>query len=666
MLNPFFSSSHFSVLDKETICKNLYREWLVGNGLGSYSSGTISGILSKRYHGIFVISQMPSLERTLFVSKIEETLEIEGVVYHLGTNKWFGRDDLFPKGYVHLEYFYLDENIPVWIYKCDNIYIEKKIFMPHEKNSVYITYKILSPHHKIPIKIQCNIFVNNRNFHSLANNINIIAKENHNSIDFYSLNHNYLFCIKSNFIQNKIENIIYYNYELQEEKDRGFDYMENHCLGVSLISDFNIENTSEIIISSTNNEPYESSKIVQNHLKDKNQIIIKHWNKEKIYTPDWIQQLLYAVNTFIVKRAHIQNKKAHSIIAGYHWFGDWGRDTMISLPGLCCVTGQMEIAKSILENYARYIDNGMIPNRFSDDGKFLDYNTVDATLWFFEAIYHYYSETKDILFLEKIYPILDNVIDYHIKGTRYQIKCDQKDGLLYAGELGFQLTWMDAKIGDFVVTPRIGKPVEVNALWYNALKNMERFSEDLGMQSKKFNDLSQIVEQGFLNFWNEEEGYCYDVLNSPNGNDKSLRPNQIIALSLNHCPLSQFQKKSIIDICGRYLVSYFGVRSLAKFSAQYKGCYFGSPFERDYSYHQGTSWSWLLGNYAIAYYNVTKNASVAIGFLEPLEKHINEAGIGFISEIFDADAPFLPRGCIAQAWGVAETLRAWKFLSKKL
>ena len=668
MLDPIVPpSSHFSLLDKETIHKNLYWEWLVGNGLGSYSSGTISGVLTKRYHGVLISAQNPPLGRKLFVSKIEETIDINGNIYLLSANKWSGREDLYPKGYIHLEYFYLDENIPVWIYKCDDTYIEKKIFMPYGINSVYITYKLLVSKNRTPVKIKCDIFVNNRDFHSLSNTIDIKAEYNDDFINFVSLNHGYLFGLKSNFIEKKLENTVYYNYELQEEKNRGFDFLENHSYAVSLVTELNQKMIAEIIVNSDHLLTFESSDKVQNKLKTRNQILVQNWNKENLFSPNWIKQILYSVDIFIVKRAHAKNKNAQSIIAGYHWFGDWGRDTMISLPGLCCATGQTETAKTILENYAKYIDSGMIPNRFPDNGETPDYNTVDATLWFFEAVSHYYNETKDKIFLKNIFPILADVVDWHIKGTRYRIKCDPTDGLLYAGEPGCQLTWMDAKIGDYVVTPRIGKPIEVNALWYNALKNMENFSEILGMNSEKFNRLSKLTEQGFLRYWNDETGYCFDVLDTPNGkHDELLRPNQIIALSLKFCPLNEFQKRSIIDICGRYLVSYFGVRSLAKFSDQYKGHYFGSPFERDCSYHQGTLWSWLLGNYAIAYYNVTKNASVAIGFLEPLERHINEAGVGFISEIFDADNPYLPRGCIAQAWGVAETLRAWKYLSQKL
>lgn len=657
-----YNFNNFCVLNKEKIQKNLYYEWLVGNGLGSYSSGTVSGILNKRYHGIFVLSKSPPLQRVLLVSKIEESIEIEGNLYLLSANKWLNSYEIIPKGFIHLECFYLQENIPVWIYNCNETYIEKKIFMPREVNSVYITYKIISSKSKLPVKLKCNIFANNRDFHSLSKkSINIYSKKNLNFIELYSQQEESLFHISTDFNESNIENITYFQYELQEEKNRGYDFVENHILVASTTTNLFLNAQNTIIISSENKKEHQNTDSIERCLKLENKTIIDNWNKENIYTPKWLKQILYAVNVFIVKRSNSQ-----SIIAGYHWFGDWGRDTMISLPGLCCSVGQTNIAKSILENYANYVNNGMLPNCFPDNDQDISYNTVDAALWFIEAVSNYYSETNDFLFLKKIYPILNEIIDYYINGTRFKIKCDMKDGLLYAGESGNQLTWMDAKIGDLVVTPRIGKPIEINALWYNALKNMQLFSDILNENSKKFEKIYRITEKGFLRFWNEEQGYCYDVLDSITGNDLTLRPNQIFALSLKYCPLSQFQKRSIIDICGRYLVSYFGVRTLAKHSEFYKGNYIGSQLERDQAYHQGTIWSWLLGNYAIAYYNVTKNASVAIGFLEPLEKHINDAGIGFISEIFDAEEPFLPRGCIAQAWSVAETIRAWRFLSLKL
>ena len=670
MLEPKKNSEHFCYLNKESIQQDIYREWLIGNGLGSYASGTISGILNKRYHGLFIYSDKPPLSRKLYVSKIEETIEIENQLFLLSSNKWASDNNLFPKGFIHLECFYLDENIPVWVYNCHGTFIEKRIIVPIEQNIVYITYKLLSTNTDKVIKLKCDVFVNNRNFHHLSNlnYINIKSIENGNSIDFLNHQNDFLFEINSNFLTSKIENILYSNYDLQEEFNRGFDHIENHILGSSFYTKLKLNEISEIKISTNKYQEKNNFNSVNSiqEIKKQNQILLQNWKKTTKYTPNWIEQLIYSVNIFIVNRANQKDKKAKSILAGYHWFGDWGRDTMISLPGLCCATEQFDIAKSILENYSHYISEGMLPNRFPDDSEIPDYNTVDATMWFFEAISNYFKLTQDLPFLKEIYSKLENIIEHHLKGTRFHIKCDPNDGLLFAGQEGCQLTWMDAKIGNYVVTPRIGKTIEVNALWYNAIKNMEYFADILNQDNKKYSQLSNLIEQGFERFWNENLGYCYDVIDGPNGNDETLRPNQIIAVSLNYSPLNQYQKRNIIDICGKNLVSFFGVKSLSKNSNDYKNKYIGTPFERDSAYHQGTIWSWLLGNYAIAYYNVTLNAYVAIGFLEPLEKHINEAGIGFISEIFDAESPYKPRGCIAQAWGVAETLRAWKFLSNKL
>ncbi|APJ05122.1 hypothetical protein AXG55_07170 [Silvanigrella aquatica] len=654
-------------MESHVVLKHPEREWLIGNGLGSYSSGTISGILTRRYHGVFVAIAKSQLNRYLYVPKIEETIEINGISYLLGTNKWLNREDFFPDGYKYIKYFYLDENIPTWIYQCGDIFIEKKIFMPYEKNSTYVIYRNLTPHENISIKIKCDVFINNRSFHSLNSEINFQTFKNNNKFEFYSNSNEFLFFINSNMLDSHLENLIYYNYELEEEKNRGFPYVENHSLAVSLETNLNTNKSFHILISSDPEERETSIPIEEKNIKQKNKILLKNWDTKKYQTPSWIKQLIYSIPAFIIDRSRSTYPNAKGILAGYHWFGDWGRDTMISLSGLCLTTGQIEIAKSILENYARYIDCGMIPNRFPDEGHTPDYNTADASLWFIEAVFQYFNQTKDKEFLKRIYPQLESILHAHIEGTRYQIHCDPKDGLLYAGVEGSQLTWMDAKIDKFVVTPRIGKPIEINALWYNALKNMYEFSEILSISNKKWNDLAHITERGLLRFWNEDEGYCFDVLETPhNENDATLRPNQIIALSLRHCPFNLMQQRSMIDICGKYLVSFFGVKSLSKFSKQYRGHYFGSPFDRDCAYHQGTSWSWLLGNYAIAYYKVTKNARVAIGFLEPLQKHINEAGIGYISEIFDAESPYTPRGCIAQAWGVAETLRAWRFLSERI
>ena len=322
----------------------------------------------------------------------------------------------------------------------------------------------------------------------------------------------------------------------------------------------------------------------------------------------------------------------------FHWFGDWGRDTMIALPGLTLSTGRPDVARSILLTFAQFVDQGVLPNRFPDGNNLPEYNTVDATLWYFQAIRAYYDATGDDDLLRQLFPVLAEIIDWHQRGTRYQIHVDPADGLLYAGEPRVQLTWMDAKVEDWVVTPRIGKPIEVNTLWYGALRSQSHFAHILN-QPNPYGHMADRVAQSFSRFWNPDTGYGYDVLDGPDGNDPSLRPNQIFAVSLPDSPLSPDHP-------------------------DYQGHYGGNQFQRDGAYHQGTVWGWLLGPFALAHYRVYQDPAQALQFLQPLAHHLHAHGLGTISEIFDGDVPFAPRGCIAQAWSVAETLRAWTEIMK--
>jgi predicted glycogen debranching enzyme len=306
----------------------------------------------------------------------------------------------------------------------------------------------------------------------------------------------------------------------------------------------------------------------------------------------------------------------------------------------------------------------MLPNRFPDAGEKPEYNTVDATLWYFEAIRAYCDETGDRDLLVKLYPILTEIINWHIKGTRYNIHMDQSDGLLYAGEKGVQLTWMDAKIGDWVVTPRVGKPVEINALWYNALRTMTKFARQLKKPYKDYEAAADHASKGFKRFWNDETGYCYDVLDGPDGNDGSLRPNQIFAVSLLESPLTQPQQKAVVDICARHLLTSHGLRSLAPNHPDYQGHYGGGQRQRDSAYHQGTVWGWLLGPFVLAHLRVYNDPEMAREFLEPMSQQLLSHGVGSLSEIFDGDVPMNPRGCIAQAWTVGEVLRTWLAMKK--
>jgi predicted glycogen debranching enzyme len=338
---------------------------------------------------------------------------------------------------------------------------------------------------------------------------------------------------------------------------------------------------------------------------------------------------------------------------------------MISLAGLTTSTGRANIAKSILMTFAQYVDRGMLPNNFPEIGETPGYNTVDATLWYFEAIRSYYRTTGDNLLVLELFPVLQEIIDWHIRGTRYNIHLDPQDGLIYAGEEGVQLTWMDAKIDNWVVTPRIGKPVEINALWYNALRIMEEFADLLGMSSDHYRESAEQTKSGFNRFWNYKSGYCYDVLDGPAGDDPSLRPNQIISASLFYSPLDTFQIRAVVDVCSRHLLTPYGLRSLSPVqdpghpNPNYIGRYGGNRRKRDTAYHQGTVWAWLLGPFICAHLRAYRDPVQAKKFMKPIIEQLTTHGIGSISEIFDGNTPFSPRGCIAQAWSVAEILRVW-------
>jgi predicted glycogen debranching enzyme len=376
--------------------------------------------------------------------------------------------------------------------------------------------------------------------------------------------------------------------------------------------------------------------------------------------------MAFAADQFIVDRPSEQDDdhQGRTVIAGYHWFSDWGRDTMIALPGLTMVTGRHKLAADILRTFNKYVNQGMLPNRFPDIGQIPEYNTVDATLWFFEAVRAYYEFTNDQDLVAELYPSLEDIVSWHEKGTRYNIHVDPNDGLVYAGEEGVQLTWMDAKVDDWVVTPRAGKPVEINALWYNAQRSMAGFAELLGMDGSVYVEMAEKVQANFYRYWNQALGYYFDVLDTPNGDDPSLRPNQIFAVSLYHSPLEYHHQKAVVDACTEHLLTPFGLRSLAPHEKEYTSIYGGDRYKRDAAYHQGTVWGWLIGPYIQAHLKVYQDTSKAQEILTNFISQLPEFGVGSIGEIFDGDAPHEPRGCIAQAWSVAEALRAVYLLEK--
>ncbi len=638
------------------------REWLVTNGIGGFASGTIAGSQTRRYHGLLVAALQPPVGRTQLVSTIDEIVHYAGEDFSLATDRW-ASGAVDPKGVLLLEDFHLEGTTPVWTYALADALLEKRIWMRQGENTTYIQYTVVRSSSALEMELKA--FVNYRGFHSLTHagdwHMNITPVDR--GVKVLAYDGATPFYLKSSTASCEPRHEWYLGCYFPEETERGLSDREDHLFAALFRTRLEVGSSATFVVSaeaaaSLDNETARAERANQD-VK-----LFHDWQKKNEAlageAPSWIWQLILAADQFIVNRSLPEEPDGRSIIAGYHWFGDWGRDTMIALPGLTLTTGRAEVARQILIAFSRYVDRGMLPNNFPDAEGKPEYNTVDAGLWYFEAVRQYLAVAQDAATLQRLFPVLASMIDAHIAGTRFHIRVDPSDGLLYAGEPGVQLTWMDAKIGDWVVTPRTGKPVEINALWINALETMAGFARLLGKSSDSYEKLAAKARNSFQKFWNAARNCCFDVIDSQGiGNDAALRPNQIFAVSLPLSPLTPEQQKAVVDVCARHFLTSHGLRSLAPGEPGYSGHYGGSPRDRDAAYHQGTVWGWLLGPFALAHYRVYKDREAALRFLEPLGRQIYASGLGTLSEIFDGDAPFTPRGCIAQAWTVAEVLRAW-------
>ncbi len=646
------------------ICGNLAtaesREWLCTNGIGGFASGTVAGLLTRRYHGLLVAALKPPLGRTLLVAKMDETAEYDGLRCALSTNRW-ADSAVDPHGYREIERFRLEGTTPAWTYAIADALFEKRVWMEQGANTTYVQYRLLRAREHAVLELKA--LVNYRDYHSTTRGDGWImgVEQLPAGLRVVAFDGAQPFVLLAEGTEVRGSHEWCHGFDLAAERERGLDARDDH-LHVGTFRGVLAPGATLTLVLSTEAAPSLDGGSAWRRRTQHEEKLLDHWRKAHPVTgkaPAWIQHLVLAADQFVVRRPLPGDPEGMSVIAGYHWFGDWGRDTMISLPGLSISTGRPEVAKRMLTTFACFVDQGMLPNRFPDAAETPEYNTVDATLWYFEAVRAYHAATGDDGLLHDLFPVLEEIIRWHRQGTRYGIAVDPRDGLLRSGESGVQLTWMDAKVGDWVVTPRTGKAVEINALWHNALCAMTVFARRLGRPVKAWESLADQALAGFARFWNERSGYCYDVLDGPDGNDDSLRPNQILAVSLATSPLSPHQQRQVVNACARKLLTSFGLRSLAPDHPQYRGRYGGGPWERDSAYHQGTVWGWLLGPFALAHLRVYKDPETALAFLQPLAHHVGDYGVGSIAEIFDGDPPFIPRGCIAQAWSVSETLRAW-------
>src|SRR5258705_7604122 len=652
----------------QNICRDLEaaqtREWLETNGLGGFASSTIVGLNTRRYHGLLTAATKPPVGRMVLLSKFEEALIIDGKRYELSANQYPGT--VHPQGFQLQTSFRLDP-FPIFTYEVEGMEIEKSVFMVQGENTTVVQYEFRHskgpPADSLRYTFELRPLIAFRDYHSTTHenstlNSHVEIEDGRASIAPYADLPTLYFAHDAGEIETRGD--WYRNFEYRVEQERGLDFHEDLFSPFSLT--FAIDQTvlakrssaRVSIVASTDHRDAKQANTYRKAEIKRRQAITQSAPRDN----DLVRALTVAADQYVVARG-----EQKTIIAGYHWFADWGRDTMIALPGLTLATGRFEIAKSILLEFAKHVDRGMLPNRFPDAGETPEYNTVDATLWLFEAVRALVHYTSDFDFVrDNLYEVLRDIVEWHVRGTRYSIHVDT-DGLLFSGAPDVQLTWMDAKVGDWVVTPRTGKAVEIQALWYNALRVMEDLAEKFGDKAhqKRYKTMAASARKTFNEqFWNEQTGCLYDVVNGGEC-DASIRPNQVLAISLTNSMVPKARAKSILRVVECELLTPRGLRTLSPNDSRYIGRYEGDPRSRDGPYHQDTVWPWLRGPFITAYvktFGVNVGRQFAIEWLSTFQDHLSEACLGQVSEIFDGDAPQTPRGCVAQAWSVAELLRA--------
>jgi predicted glycogen debranching enzyme len=653
----------------------LTREWLLTNGLGGYASGTVAGTPTRRYHGLLIAALPAPLGRAILLNQLDERVGmLKGAMAPLSHERQPGSDLTSPTAFALTE-FRLENGLPIWRYSADETLLERRILMPHMQNTVFVTYHLVSG--AGPVRLELRPLMHFRP-HGVP-----VSEPLQGSYELTMSGDRYevvaspalpplRLCLQGAVGTFVIERAIVHDLFYRREAESGYE-AHGSLWGPGYFSTELAPGQEVTLIASAEpwttvlGSPVDAAQAAE-RTRRRQLLAAAHSGART----DTAAELVLAASQFFIKpagrvadttRARALGDEERSIIAGYHWFTDWGRDTMISLEGLALTTGRHTEAGWILRAFVRFIRDGLIPNLFPEGFQRGLYHTADATLWFFHALDRYLEVTQDHTTLALLLPQLLDIVEHHRRGTHFGIGVDSHDGLLRQGQDGYQLTWMDAKVDDWVVTPRRGKAVEINALWYNALRLLEGWGrEELGEQVAA--NLAATAEEARKSFnerfWYAAGGYLYDVIDGPQGDDPSCRPNQVFAISLRHPILDRTRWEPVLTTIQQRLLTSVGLRSLAPDHPDYKPRYFGDLRARDAAYHQGTVWPWLIGPFIDAWLRVhPADCARARGFLEGLVPHLGEACLGTVSEIFDAEPPFTPRGCVAQAWSVAEVLRCW-------
>jgi predicted glycogen debranching enzyme len=651
------------------------REWLVTNGLGGYASGTVAGVLTRRYHGLLIAALPAPLGRFVMLSHLLERVKLPG-----GQVIWLGDEDEVAGPNAtdrneHLAEFRLELGLPVWVYRVHGVTIEKRILMPHCQNTVYVSYRMVEGDGSVRFALRPSVHFRPHEAavnESQEQTYTVSASESHYEVSGGGDLPVLRLTLKGHRAALTLDEKGAPHVPYRMEESRGYEWRGSLWSPGYFRVDAR-KGDEVTLIAST--DPWDtilamspSEAAAAEHERRRRLLQIACIPEDDQYG----SELVLAADQFIIRpagraeeaaRARASGDEVRTVIAGYHWFTDWGRDTMISLDGLTLATRRYREAGYILRTFGQYVRDGLIPNLFPEGDREGLYHTADATLWFFHAMERYTQVTRDESAVQHLLPTFIDIVRHHLNGTRFGIHVDPKDGLLSQGAEGYQLTWMDAKVGDWVVTPRRGKAVEINALWYNALCLLDTWTKKYGGA----NDLDvlerarQARESFNKRFWYDQGRYLYDVVDGEHGDDASCRPNQVFAIALPHPVLERERWPRVLEVVTEKLLTPVGLRSLSPDNPDYRARYYGDLRSRDAAYHQGTVWAWLIGPYVDAWLKVHDgDRSGARRLLEGFQNHVNEACVGSISEIFDAEPPFLPRGCIAQAWSVAEVLRCWE------